>query len=145
MNTKEERRKSIISELNRNSEDIKKERKEFSNEIYNGFLVLIGIFTVVSLDIIISSSIKFIPSILDTAENILDKNTISLLWMPLVFLWLVVYIFIVRIIIVFGIEFWIDKYILKEYPLDGELNNKLLNVFFTLLIIIINFSGWVLE
>ena len=85
MNTKEERRKSIISELNRNSEDIKKERKEFSNEIYNGFLVLIGIFTVVSLDIIISSSIKFIPSILDTAENILDKNTISLLWMPLVF------------------------------------------------------------
>jgi hypothetical protein len=145
MNTKEERRKSIISELNRNSEDIKKERKEFSNEIYNGFLVLIGIFTVVSLDIIISSSIKFIPSILDTAENILDKNTISLLWMPLVFLWLVVYIFIVRIIIVFGIEFWIDKYILKEYPLDGELNNKLLNVFFTLLIIIINFSGWVFE
>lgn len=145
MNTKEERRKSIISELNRNSQDIKKERKEFSNEIYNGFLVLIGIFTVVSLDIIISSSIKFIPSILDTAKNILDKNTISLLWMPLVFLWLVVYIFIVRIIIVFGIEFWIDKYILKEYPLDGELNNKLLNVFFTLLIIIINFSGWVLE
>ena len=107
MNTKEERRKSIISELNRNSEDIKKERKEFSNEIYNGFLVLIGIFTVVSLDIIISSSIKFIPSILDTAENILDKNTISLLWMPLVFLWLVVYIFIVRIIrYCFGIYFY---------------------------------------
>lgn len=145
MNTEEERRKSIISEQNRNSEDIKKERKDFFNKIYNGFLTLIGITTAVSLDIIISSSIKFIPSIIDTAENILDKNTISLLWMPLVFLWFVVYFFIIKKIIVYGIEFWIDKYILKEYPLDGELNNKLLNVFFTLLIIIINFSGWVLE
>ena len=145
MNTEEERRKSIISELNRNSEDIKKERKDFFNKIYNGFLMLIGIFTVASLDIIISSSIKFIPSILDTVENILYRNTISLLWMPLVFLWLFVYFFITKFIIVYGIEFWIDKYIFKEYPLDGELNNKLLNVFFTLLIIIIVLSGWVLE
>ena len=145
MNTEEERRKSIISEWNRNSEDIKKERKDFFNKIYNGFLILIGIFTVVSLDIIISSSIKFIPSILDIVDNILRKNTISLLWMPLVFLWLSIYFFIVKKIIVYGIEFWINKYILKEYPLDGELKDKLLNVFFTLLIIIINFYGWVLE
>ena len=42
MNTEEERRKSIISEWNRNSEDIKKERKDFFNKIYNGFLIQIG-------------------------------------------------------------------------------------------------------
>ena len=43
----------------------------------------------------------------------------------------------------FTISYTSDKFT-KEYPLDGELKDKLLNVFFTLLIIIINFYGWVL-
>ena len=74
----EEKRQSIISEMSRNTrQKAKKEREDFFLKIYNGFRLVIVIITAISLDIIISYSLKFVPSIFEIIDNTLFNKTIS--------------------------------------------------------------------
>ena len=142
----EQKRQSIISEMNRNTrQKVKEEREDFFLKIYNGLLFIIGIFLAISIDSIISFSIKFIPSIFEIIENILYKNTISFLWLPLIFLWVLSYIIIAAFVMLYGLQFWIDKYIFKEQHPYGELRIKSLNIFFALFIIVIITSSILIE
>ena len=142
----EEKRQSIISEMNRNTrQKVKEEREDFFLKIYNGLLFIIGIFLAISIDSIISFSIKFIPSIFEIIENILYKNTISFFWLPLIFLWGLSYIIIAAFVMLYGLQFWIDKYIFKEQHPNGELRIKSLNLFFALFIIVIITSSVLIE
>lgn len=142
----EEKRQSIISEMSRNTrQKAKKEREDFFLKIYNGFRLVIVIITAISLDIIISYSLKFVPSIFEIIDNTLFNKTISLVWFPLIFLWVIVYLVIAAYIMNYGVIFWIDKYIFKEQHPDYELKVKSLNVFFALLIIVIITSSILIE
>ena len=142
----EAKRQSIISEMNRNTrQKVKEAREEFFLKIYNGLLFIIGIFLVISIDLIISFSLKFIPSIFEIIENILYDKTISFLWLPLIFLWFFGYIIIAGFVVLYGLQFWIEKYIFKEQHPNGELRVKSLNVFFALLIIVMITSSILIE
>lgn len=139
----EEKRQSIISEMSRNTrQKAKIEREDFFLKIYNGFRLVIGIITAISLDTVISYSLKFVPSIFEIIDNI---KSISLVWFPLIFLWVIVYLVIAAYIMNYGVIFWIDKYIFKEQHPDYELKVKSLNVFFALLIIVIITSSILIE
>ncbi len=145
-NEEEQKRQSIISEMSRNTrQKAKIEREDFFLKIYNGFRLVIGIIIAISLDIIISYSLKFVPSIFEIIDNTLFNKTISLAWFPLIFLWVSVYLVIAAYIMNYGVIFWIDKYIFKERHPDYELKVKSLNVFFALLIIVIITSSILIE
>lgn len=139
----EEKRQSIISEISRNTrQKAKIEREDFFLKIYNGFRLVIGIITAISLDTVISYSLKFVPSIFEIIDNI---KSISFVWFPLIFLWVIVYLLIAAFIMEYGVMFWIDKYIFKEQYPESELKFKSLNVFFALLIIVIITSSILID